>query len=148
MFVLLIHKAFILPVKLLRFFFSIHYSVNPPAYTSYLIWKELFTLVVTSCMHTEVVFSVQEEFFFRILRFCTSFTRPPALSTCSTQVKLPNFRVWSSKNGYCVHKSQNSSLPGLQHRLKDLLGILVLQNRKADEGEHSFSLHKWFNAGR
>ena len=55
------------------------YTVNPPAYTRYLIWKELFTLVVTSCMHTEVAFSVQEEFFFPILRFYTSFTMSPAL---------------------------------------------------------------------
>ena len=66
---------------------------NPPAYTRYLIWKELFTLVVTSCMHTEVAFSVQEEFLFPILRFYTSFTRSPALPTCGTQVKLSFFRV-------------------------------------------------------
>ena len=50
-------------------------AVDPLAYMRYLIWNELFTFVVTSCMHTEVAFSTSENLFFPILQFFTSFTR-------------------------------------------------------------------------
>ena len=62
-------------------------SVNPQACARYLIWKELITCVVTSCVQTEVVFSIPEEFLFPILRLYNELRSSPTFSTCSTKVK-------------------------------------------------------------
>ena len=46
------------------------YSVNPQACARYLIWKELITCAITSHVHTEVVSSIPEEFFY--FQHCSS----------------------------------------------------------------------------
>ena len=67
--------------------FQKHNPVNPQACARYLIWKELITYVVTSRVHTEVVFSIPEEFLFPILQFSNELPGSPAFTTCSTKVK-------------------------------------------------------------
>ena len=62
-------------------------TVNPQACARYLIWKELITYAGTSRMHTEVVFSIPEEFLFPILQFYNELPGFPDLTTCSTKVK-------------------------------------------------------------
>ena len=44
-------------------------AVSPQAYALYLIWKELFTFAVTSCMNMAVLFSLPETFLIPILCF-------------------------------------------------------------------------------
>ena len=53
------------------------YTVNPQAYALYLIWKELFTCAVTSCMNMEVLFSVPETFLIPILGFYNELSHQP-----------------------------------------------------------------------
>ena len=60
---------------------------RPQACARYLIWKELITYAVTSRVHTEVVFSIPEEFLFPIQQFYDELPGSPVFTTCSTKVK-------------------------------------------------------------